>query len=272
MTNLVLIVTYNVPLMESATIKSLIDSIDEIKDYSIFIWDNSENESKHEELKNIFESNGVNLIYEHHPENMPLSRLYNNIIFRYKDKFDYLFLLDHDSSFDGGFFSEVRDKKEKGINLFLPIIKYKDTIVSPTKKFFLKGFYFKRKPYGIQRASNISAINSGMVISFDFLKKSFIGYDERLKFYGTDDYFMMEYCKYENELFILNYEFEHDLTLSTLNPSSDQLVNSYKQMLDAWDLIYSKSSLRYLVKLYRVIHSTYTAIKYKNKNFLIWEK
>lgn len=272
MNNLILIVTYNVPLIESITINSLINSMDEINGDSIFIWDNSKNSSKYEDVKNIFEINGINFIYEHHPENMPLSRLYNDVIFRYKNDFDYLFLLDHDSSFDKLYFLEIKENKDKDISLFLPIVNYKSTIVSPTKKFFLKGFYFKRKPYGIQSANNISAINSGMVISFKFLNEKFIGYNEKLKFYGTDDYFMMEYCKHENNLFILNYEFEHDLTLSTLNPSSDRLVNSYKEMLDAWDLIYSKSSLKYLVKLYRIIHSSYTAIKYKNKNFLIWKK
>ena len=83
---------------------------------------------------------------------------------------------------------------------------------------------------------------------------------------------MMEYCKNEKKLFVLDYEFEHDLTLSTLNNSSDKLVKSYHQMLEAWSILYSDSILKYIVKLYMYIHSSYTAIKYKNKDFLIWKK
>jgi len=163
-------------------------------------------------------------------------------------------------------------KKNKEISLFLPIIKYKSKIVSPTKKYFLKGFYFKEKPVGIQKALNISAINSGMIISFKYLQKKFRGYDERLKFYGTDTYFMMEYCKNEEYLFVLDYEIEHDLTLSTLNDPSDKLVKAYHEMLEAWGILYSDSILKYITKPYIYIHSIYTAIKYKNKDFLKWKK
>ncbi|WP_187992541.1 glycosyltransferase [Vibrio harveyi] len=271
MNKLILVVIYDVNLSDSSTINSLINSVEEIKGDTIFVWDNSKQIQEYDNIKSFFNDNGVRFVYEHHPENLPLSRLYNSVIQRFNSTHDYLFLFDHDSTFDKRFFLEVDKYKNRRIHLFLPIVKYKNKIVSPTRKIFLKGFYFNNKPSGFKEASNISAINSGMVISFEFLRTKFIGYDERLKFYGTDDYFMMNYCKNEEKLFILNYEFEHDLTLSTLNQPSDKLINSYKQMLEAWSVIYSDSSLIYLVKMYSVVHSMYTAFKFKNKRFLLWK-
>lgn len=239
---------------------------------NIIIWDNSPEAQSYDNIKKYF-----NIYYEHHSENLPLSNVYNLVINKNKNKdYDFLILFDHDSNFSENFFIELQKSylKNDEIKLFLPIVKFKNKIVSPTKKYFLKGFYYDTKPLGITNAKNISAINSGMIISFKFLKEKYKGYDKKLKFYGTDDYFMMEYCRNESELFILNYEFEHDLTLSTLNNSSDKLVNSYHQMLEAWEILYSSSSLvlKNIVKFYIVLHSSYTAIKYKNKDFLIWKK
>lgn len=275
MKNLILIVIYNTNIYESETIKSLLDSKVYLANSHLFIWDNSQESQNISVVKSISNHSNIEFTYEHHPENLPLSKAYNKVINQFKNEnYDFLVLLDQDSSFKKELFIKLDNtfQNNKEINLFLPIIKFKNTIVSPTKKYFLKGFYFKEKPFGIQKAKNISAINSGMIISFKFLKEKYKGYDERLKFYGTDDYFMMEYCKNEKELFILDYEFEHDLTLSTLNNSSDKLVKSYHQMLEAWSILYSDSILKYIVKLYTYIHSSYIAIKYKNKDFLIWKK
>lgn len=236
----------------------------------IIIWDNSPESQSYDNIEKY-----LNILYEHHPENLPLSKVYNKVIARNKNKdLDFLILFDQDSNFSENFFIELQKSylKNNGIKLFLPVVKFKNKIVSPTKKYFLKGFYFSKKPRGLIKAKNISAINSGMIISFNYLRNKFQGYDERLKFYGTDDYFMMQYCNNENELYILDYEFEHDLTLSTLNQSSDKLIQSYHQMLDAWSVLYSNSLLRCIVKIYIVIHSFYTTIKYKDKDFLIWKK
>lgn len=267
---------YNTNITESKTIKSLIDSKEYMANSCILIWDNSQISQDISIIKKIFNKQNTEVIYEHHPENLPLSKLYNNVINCFKKQdYDFLILFDQDSAFSKKLFFEFLRSYSKNshINLFLPLIKFKNTIVSPTKRYFLKGFYFKEKPVGILKAKNISAINSGMIISFKFLKEKYKGYDERLKFYGTDDYFMMEYCKNEKELFVLDYEIKHDLTLSTLNDSSDKLIKPYHQMLEAWSVLYSSNMmLRYMVKFYTIIHSFYMAIKYKNKDFLVWKK
>lgn len=274
MKNLILIVIYNTSITESETIKSLIDSKSYLHESDLLIWDNSPISQDISMITTFFKEN-TKVLYEHHFENLPLSKAYNKVINQFKNKgYDFLVLLDQDSSFKKELFIKLHNtfQENKKINLFLPIIKFKNTIVSPTKKYFLKGFYFKERPFGLLNAKNISAINSGMIISFKFLREKYKGYDERLKFYGTDDYFMMEYCKNENELFVLDYEFEHDLTLSTLNNSSDKLVKSYHQMLEAWSILYSDSVFKYIVCFYAIIHSLFTAVKYKNKDFLKWKK
>jgi len=274
MKKLILIVIYNINITQSETIKSLIESKDCLFESDLLIWDNSPISQDISLIYPFFE-NYVKILYEHHPENLPLSKVYNKVINKFKNEgYDFLILLDQDSRFNKEYFIKLNNafKENNEVSLFLPIIKYKNKIVSPTKKYFLKGFYFKKKVSGLQKAKNISAINSGMIISFKYLKDKFKGYDERLKNYCTDDYFMMEYCKNEKYLFILDYEFEHDLTLSTLNDSSDKLIKAYHEMLQAWSILYSDSVLKYIVKIYMIVHSLYTAIKYKNTDFLIWKK
>ena len=52
---------------------------------------------------------------------------------------------------------------------------------------------WKEKLTGVLKINNRFAINSGMVIDAHYLANTFKGYDERIKFYGTDDDFILKY-------------------------------------------------------------------------------
>ena len=118
----------------------------------------------------------------------------------------------------------------------------------------------------------MSAISSGMIISFDYLKTIFNRFDERLSIYGVDTSFMKKYSEISNDLVVLDYELDHDLTLSTLNESSETLIKVYHQMLNSWLIIYSKSILLIIVKIYCMLHSIYTSLKFLDKRYLYWIK
>lgn len=271
---LILVVVYEIDLYKSETIKSLSIAVEALRDRClIFIWDNSKQAQSYKDIQLYFKEFQVDVIYKHTPENLSLSKIYNIIIDTYKNSsFNYLILFDHDTKFGMTFFDvfSMAAEKHNDINLFLPRVLYKDRLISPCRKIFLKGFYYKKDIAGVIKAKYVSAINSGMIISFEYLK-NFPGYDPRLVLYGTDMDFMMKYCSSEKYIYILNHTINHDMTLSTLNPSSDKLKEVYQKMLEAWDILYNKSPYGMIcVKIYSIIHSIYMAFRYKDLDYLYW--
>jgi choline kinase len=81
--NLILIVIYNTNIAETETIKSLLDSKEYLVNNHLFIWDNSQIFQDISIIKETFNQQNTEVTYEHHPENLPLSKLYNNVINRF---------------------------------------------------------------------------------------------------------------------------------------------------------------------------------------------
>jgi hypothetical protein len=266
-----LVVLYKKIINECKTIQSLKNCMQNCKNSIVFIWDNSPDMQDLSELDFVFKHYGINWEYHHEPLNKPLSYVYNAIIHRYTGQgMEYLILLDDDSSFDSNYFFSLKNaiNKYPNIMLFLPTIKYKDTFVSPTKKYFLKGFYIKDQIVGKIKSKNISAINSGMVISFKYFQTGFL-YDQRLKFYGTDTYFMVCYSQTNDYLVLIDYIMNHEITFSTLNTFSKRLLYAYNEMIESWKIIYIKNTITFiLVHIYICIHRFLTSIKYRSFKFI----
>lgn len=267
------VVLYKVRLYESETIRSLLASKDVLIGSTILLFDNSPTEQKSDNFIEELNRYGIECFYYYQPENLPLSKTYNRAIDFLKDSdSDYLCLLDQDSNFTGEFLLEVDGViSSSNPSLILPKIYFKSKMVSPTKKFFLKGFYLNNLASGFYGEGNLSAINSGMIFSKAYLLETGFRYDEHLSFYGTDDYFMMKFNSYGFNPYVLNYKLEHDLTLSTLNKvASNSLLKSYRAMIDAWHILYQDKNffIRTTVKVYSVIHNFYMALRYRNLGFL----
>lgn len=269
-----LIVIYKTELSDSNTILSILKSLHLLHDLTvqIKIWDNSpypQPNNTIEWLHNMVEPHGVIADYINTPENIPLSKVYNTFFDECKSSCDYLVLLDQDSFFAEKFIELLFDCiKNNNYSLILPSIRYKGKIVSPSKAFFMKGFYFDKQPLGVLHGVNISAINSGMCISSDYLRRRNFKYDERLGNYCTDDFFMREYCRNSEDIYVLDYTFEHELSLSTLNNSSDELKKRYALMLAGKKIVYSESWIKkMMVGVYCFFHRIYMVLKYKDLDY-----
>ncbi|MED9686934.1 hypothetical protein RCN26_11630, partial [Escherichia marmotae] len=174
------------------------------------------------------------------------------------------------SEFDRGYIEEIINVAlEQSPELMLPIIYFKNKIVSPSKINYIKGNYYKCIPRGRINAKKISAINSGMVISLHYIKKIGFEYNKYLKNYCTDDYFMRQFRKFGNYAYILNYSFKHDLSLSTLNDNSEILKERYKLMKEGRYIVYSENRFdKIAIRVYFSIHKLYMAFKYKDISYL----
>lgn len=212
----ILVVLYKKSLSESETIRSLYQMKEWLTEYvHLIIWDNSPITLSEEEkycLCNEFSSCLVSFYGD--GKNYYLSKVYNTII-RLSDEDSILVILDHDSTLAENYLEcllkAVNDKKNSDINLFLPIVWSHKNIVSPAYVFWIRRKLWKVPVHGKISSQNITAINSGMAMRCSYLKKQFVGYNERLQFYVTDDDFMYKYRSQNQYLYVLDTHIKHSL-------------------------------------------------------------
>lgn len=271
--NIILVVIYNEIITKTHSFNSLVMAFrncgHNTDNYEIVLWDNSKasiNEIHVNEALDTLTGLGVASKYVNTPENLALSKLYNRVIKLYQVKRNYLFILDQDSEFDSGYFTVFEDIIEKqAADVILPIVKFKNQIVSPTKLFYLKGFYYNCAPKGFINSNTVSAINSGMIISLSYIKKHNYRYNELLRNYCTDDDIMQFVRKTKGSVFVMDYSFEHDLSLCTLNANSDSLRARYNEMVRSRKILHSRNIFESVfVNAYFFFHRVYMTLKYKD--------
>ena len=270
----VLIVLYNKTIRESESCSSLIGLSEYCRNRitDLYVWNNSSFFIPEEEkalLNSYFLNSHVH--YFEDKKNHPLSIVYNKIIFLNNSN-GGLLILDHDSTFGDAYIEELLFSFEKHpeINLFLPQVTYNDVLVSPAKQYFFYGKHIKKISTGIISTRFLTAINSGMFIRCKYLKEQFQGYNEKIKFYGTDNDFMYKYSKQNKFAYILNSSLNH-----TLNYYEDVAVASkvhrYKDVKNGI-LVQMESINKMLVILahiYLFIYECKMNIKFKTLSFFI---
>ena len=263
----ILICLYNKNVNTSNTLQSLLKS-DYVKENStIFIWDNSIEPLEQESL-NFLNNNFSKLIYKHTPENVVLSKIYNAVIESLDDNC-YLMLCDDDSNIPVAFFDKLIEQIKINPNqdLFLPQIYSNSVLVSPAKDFLIKTSLIKKLTPGAIMSSYTTAINSGMVISSRFFKEEGFRYDERLRFYGTDNYFMNEYSKLRKDLIVLDIKFTHSLSFNDSNDVNNKL-RIFKEIKKSNAIIYSDQFLKRQIVLFNnLVVACKLSLKHKTLRF-----
>ena len=259
---LIIIVLYECKVKEALSYISLLNSSEHLSESKLVLWDNSPL------IQSI--TNDISSLkyveYIHAPENISLSKIYNRIIQENED-YDYMIILDQDSSFSGDYLEKLNMAtiKHPYINLFLPLIKSGQTIVSPGDYQIFKGRYWKKERFGIMNAKHILAINSGMAINFNYLKNIYKGYDERLRFYGTDTSFMLEYTKENDFLFVIDCIFQHKSALLDRDEDINMQIFRLNNLFSAWRIIHEYKVFNLiLIHIYILISTFKLVIKYRN--------
>lgn len=260
-----LVVVYGIPPIQTPSIQSLINCSKSGCKLKIIIWDNSPTPQDHD-----ISSHGIEAQYISTPENINLSTIYNSVISNYIEKEDYLLLLDQDSNLPYDFlFKNVEAvKSNSDVNLFLPLVHANNRWVSPLSYICGWGKYWKSPRLGLISPQGICAINSGMLISAKYLMRTFSGYDERLRFYGTDTQFMLEYMDTQSNLYVVNSTLEHDL--SFFSDATESKVRKFSDMKSANYIIYSEKPIwqRIAVFTNMLLASVFYSLKYRNIKFL----
>lgn len=234
---LALVVVYGCNPADAETIRSL----SEVRGHNItlLVWDNSPTSSS---IDRVREKWAGPLHYVSTPENIGLSAIYNRTIANYLHRNDFLVILDQDSKLPNDYFQVLTEsiQRNEGIGLHLPLVRSDGLLVSPVHYFFGWGHYWRNARPGVYPSRLKVAINSGMAISGRYLKgELFTGYDEELRFYGTDTQFMVDYARNHHHFVVLNSVIHH--SLSFFSASREGKVDKFLEMKRAHLYIHGRS-------------------------------
>jgi len=264
---LVLVVIFRKKLNESKTLNSLLRCQEFGKSLEVMVWDNSPIPAEEGEIDSFRKGGSFCFEYVSTPENLALSRIYNSVILkRLKLGIDFLVLFDDDSDFGPDYFREIIEASQANpsIKLFLPIIRNNGSIASPAWLVFFKSIPFFEKKKGLVSSRFLMAINSGMAIRAGYLREKFDGYDENLKFYGTDTYFMERFSRKEKKAFVIRAEIDHELTYSKSNLDNEEFLRRYKDVKKSLRTIYKGS---YFCRLFLFFYSLALVIRRRDGRY-----
>lgn len=246
----VLVVLYNKHIAESITLTSL----KAINDIDVYIADNSTID--YGNSKYVYNSN---YHYINMQGNKGLSKAYNHVISKFAVTDDIFCLFDDDTEVTSDYFDTLNEysKQYKDINLFAPIVRDDNGILSPCILKNLKGKRIKKLDEIPE--NQISVINSGLAIRlkiFDHYK-----YDEQLFLDYVDHAFIKDIIHNDkSKICILN-------TIIKQSFSNSQKPNKEID-LKRFDIF--KKDITYFCKKYNIssLYREYFLIKRKLTLFL----
>ena len=262
---LALIVVYGCDPISTLSLRSLAKCFVGGFELRIIVWDNS---PRPKDLN--WTALGLPGAYISTPDNLGLSIIYNRIIAEHLQLGEHLLLLDQDSILPQDFLIKMTNaiKANPEIDLFLPLVHSNERFVSPVTYLCGWGRQWRAEMVGCMSSNRVSAINSGMIISSAYLHGSFLKYDERLSFYGTDTQFMLDYSDQRSRLCVINTIILHDL--SFYSGPQEKRVEKFIAMRRAYSFIYDHRSLiqRIVVNIVMFLVSILYAIRYKDLAFI----
>jgi GT2 family glycosyltransferase len=271
---LALIVTYKIRLDCSDTLLTLAE-----QGYKgglhVFVWDNSPEEAGAKEK--LWLSNQFKDVHYHHDGlNTSLSDLYNEIIAKRlrcsPGEYEYLMLFDQDSLLEPGFLQKMSAAATRysEVKLLLPIVRAgtNGQLVSPANLYYFKGSAWKRLRLGLIKSRFTTAINSGMMISVDYLVNEFIGYPAEIPFYGTDNWLCQAVAKSYRWFYVVDTTITHDLAQLGCE-SNDVKLWRHRQNIRAVRFLNREGFFRRnLCFLYTSTTCIRRAIRYRDWRFL----
>lgn len=268
-----LVVLYNKKLCECETCLSMMrwDETTRSKIAELYVWNNSASPLPEEDKREFlmyFPKTEVTFIED--GLNHPLSEVYNSIIEKTDEK-GILVIWDHDSRIPEEYLGCLLkvSKENASINLFLPQVFFNKKLVSPAKMIYFWGRTIKQIPHGLHLSKNTTAINSGMAIRCSYLKNEFVGYNPKIKFYGTDNDFMYKYRSQNEKYYVLPIRLKHELNSFSKTDLEDSL-RRYKDIKNGLYRLAEDFPLfpRIMTYIYVFLESTKHNIL--NRTFKFW--
>lgn len=262
---LALIVVYGEPPLQTASFRTLAAAAG--ANVRVLIWDNS---PQPQALVDVDPAWAQRLSRVSTPENLGLSTIYNRVIAEHLRDGEFLLILDQDSHLPPDFFARAAEAvaAHADVDLFLPMVRAHERWVSPLTFCCGWGRYWPAPRLGLQPAARCTAINSGMLVSARYLKGAYPGYDERLRFYGTDTQFMVVYASQRRSFCVFDAVIPHDL--SFFSSAGGDKCRKFLAMKSAYRWIYEGRPwyLRLGVAVMMGVVSLRYALKFRSLGYL----
>jgi GT2 family glycosyltransferase len=265
----VLVVTYETAWAEADTLKALMALTSPGLDIELTIWDNSRasrlDPEVVEQLSRIFDS--VKTV--HTPENLALSKIYNAVAAEPGD-YDVMVLLDQDTKLDDRYFQTLAAAAaDAPAQVFLPVVRSGERIVSPGSYFLVKGKHWTEAKSGLRPSKDVVAISSGLAVRRAYLERWPKAFDERMNLYGIDTAFMLDYARREPSVFVLDHVLQHHTMLWSDPPKATMLFR-FKNLRRARLLMHNRQPAHYVLALaYAGFSSLQLAKRYRDVAFLL---
>jgi GT2 family glycosyltransferase len=274
MSILALVVSYKIKLDCSETLLSLAEQ-SYADGLQVFVWDNSPEEAGVEN-KLWLSRQFRDVHYYHDGQNTPLSDLYNHVIekcLRGSTRgYEYLMLFDQDSVLERDFLLKMVEAATRNpqVKLLLPLVRSgaNRQLVSPANLYYFKGSTWKNPRLGLVKTRFTTAINSGMMISVDYLVNEFIGYPREIPFYGTDNWFCQTVAKNYRWLYVVDTTIKHDLAQFGSEPKDIKLWRHRQNVRAVRFLNRDGFFRRNLCLVYTFTTCVRRAIRYRDWRFL----
>lgn len=251
MRKIFLIVLYKCSIEDSRTCQFIyFQNLAHCPENVVYIWDNSPDQiNSYEKAVSFFGNKKI--IYNHTPENVPLSKIYNKVLNEYQNS-DAIQIFDQDSFIVKESYNNYIDdllERNKNVNVFLPRIYSGKILYSPGLLFVFKGLHFRSLKVGLNKNRNFTAIGSGILFRPQYCINSGINFCEDLSLYSVDTDFTYKLSRKSPYFYVMDLDFSHDLSENNL--SNTEKKKRRRIQLEGLLIIYRKNILkRILTKLY----------------------
>ena len=206
---------------------------------SFIFWDNSSDGFGHDELDSKFL--GFEVIYKHTPENIRLSKLYNNVIDAYSGAYDYIVFLDDDSVVLDEYLHSLLPFFVSCALLAMPKIFFEGVMISPGLVRGVRGKLYDEAilKTGLSDSLNVVGMMSGTIAKTKLFEFD-LRFCERLSFYGVDTRFYLDYQKNFKELFVLDLTMEHSSALRDSAICFDDQIKRFSNLMVSRFIVFEK--------------------------------
>ncbi|MCP4056796.1 MAG: hypothetical protein GY738_05635 [Pseudoalteromonas sp.] len=264
---LILVVLFNKRFSQSSSIQSLLNKVD--FDFTLYIWDNSNDISVLEENR-ADSLNIENFIYYTSSNNEPLSKVYNKVLRENVRNYNFFVILDDDTFINDSYIDCLKSLDEKHL-VAVPKVYSADKMISPGRIQFVKGQEIGSIQSGVIDSKNITAIMSATIINSRYvlnsLKSNGFIFDERLSFYSVDTMFFKTYRTENESIYVLDCHLEHSSALRSDLDLSERL-RRYENLYNSWKVVYSDSKMEsILIRLFVFYSVLKSVLKYRSFKF-----
>ncbi|MBF8807706.1 MAG: glycosyltransferase [Enterococcus lacertideformus] len=239
---LVVVVLYEQPFSQSPSFEMLVNAVDEGK-IQLVLYDNSPIMQEDPFLRDLNENE--NVLYYHNSENPGLTTAYNYALACAQRSIRYFIMLDQDSQLTQSYFDTILSINwTEELVAAVPMVYDKGKQLSPV----YADHYINRQIEKIDRSqitsSRVMAINSGTILSIDFLK-ALGGFNLDFPLDFLDHWIFWSIFESKKSVFILSEKMEHDLSVLDYKKVS---VSRYQSILKAENHFYKNYDRKMLPK------------------------